>query len=262
MYERFMLNRLFDGLLARHPIRTVLEVPLYGMTGLTGINSVRFAERGCDLALVDSRKESIEEARRLLDTLPHGGRCTTVHQANLSRLPFADRGFDLVWNFAALWHVKNAEGLLSEMARVSSHLVLVVVANTAQPAYRLRKHLVDKGFFATVDERWTDIGRVNGCLSALGMHRVAQGVVDVPPWPDTCMPIGKIMEKIGLRREGRGRRRDSKRLWRWDIMEHYLGRDRTLKRAIGRLAFLEELPIPWWMKTVWAHHRYSVFSKD
>ena len=46
VYERFVLNDYLDGLVDRYGIRTVLEAPLYGMAGVSGINSVRLAQRG------------------------------------------------------------------------------------------------------------------------------------------------------------------------------------------------------------------------
>jgi hypothetical protein len=39
VYERFVLNDYLDQLVDRHAIKTVLEAPLYGMAGVSGINS-------------------------------------------------------------------------------------------------------------------------------------------------------------------------------------------------------------------------------
>jgi hypothetical protein len=54
VYERFVLNGYLDKLLARYPVKTVLEAPLYGMAGVSGINSVRLAQQGCAVTLVDN----------------------------------------------------------------------------------------------------------------------------------------------------------------------------------------------------------------
>ena len=43
VYERFVLNDYLDQLIDRHGIKTVLEAPLYGMAGVSGINSVSLA---------------------------------------------------------------------------------------------------------------------------------------------------------------------------------------------------------------------------
>jgi len=261
VYERFMLNNFFDRLIDTYALKDVLEVPLHGMTGLTGINSFHFTERNCRITLVDSRKESVSEAIDLLTELPCTGKYSVLCRQNLHPLPFPDRSFDLVWNFSALWHLENAKSLLAEMARVSSNLVLVFVTNKMQMGYFLRKHFFEPGFFRTILEKWTEIERINSLLSRAGLNLVEQGVLDVPPWPDTCFPIGKIFEKIKPRAGKSADKAESKGFWTWDIMEHYLGRDTSLKKTIERLSFLEKLPIAWQLKALWAHHRYSLFSK-
>jgi ubiquinone/menaquinone biosynthesis C-methylase UbiE len=167
VYERFMLNRFFDKLIGTYTIKDILEIPLRGMTGLTGINSAHFAEKNCNVTLVDTNKESVAEAIDLFTTLPHKANCRFLCQQNLSQLLFPDRSFDLVWNFSALWHTKNAKSLLAEMARVSSNLVLVFVTNKNQIGYYLRKYLLDPAFFQTIHEKWTDIEQINSFLSSM-----------------------------------------------------------------------------------------------
>lgn len=252
-----MLNRFFDNLVDTYRIREVLEVPLYGMTGLTGINSVRFAEKGCRVTLADSKKEWVDEAKRLWEILPvDGSRYEIVRREDLASLPFGDGQFDLVWNFAALWHVSRPERLLSEMARVSSNLVLVFMPNRKQAGYLVRRHILDRGFFRGIDASWAGIGRIRAALEASGCAMAGQGVLDVPPWPDTCFPIGPLLRKAVPGGNG------AKPAWTWDIMSYYAGRNRDLKERVERYSFLEDLPLPWRLKALWAHHRYVIFSKN
>ena len=130
------------------------------MTGLTGINSVHFAERGCTVTLMDSRREKIDEAISLWNVLKrHEGKYEVLCQGDNVKLPFPDGYFRLVWNFAALWHVHEPELILSEMARVSSNLVLIFMPNKKQLGYQLRKYLFDKDFFDKIDERWAGVDR-------------------------------------------------------------------------------------------------------
>lgn len=257
VYERFMLNNYFDGLIEAHQPREILEVPIYGMTGLTGINSVRFVERGCHVTLVDQKKENVDEASALWKILPHDvGMYEIVCHEDLSRLPFGDGKFDLVWNFAAMWHVQEPESLLSEMARVSSNLVLIFMPNVKQIGFQLRKYVLDRNFFKTIDEKWARMEMIRSFLEPKGFSLKAQGVLDVPPWPDTCLPIGPFLRKIGMNANG------SKERWTWDIMRYYLGNDRGLKDKVERYSFLETMHVPWRLKALWAHHRYVIFSKN
>ncbi len=258
VYERFILNNFFDSLIDSYQIKTVLEAPFYGMTGLTGINSVHFVERGCKLTMADYKKENVDEAIKLWEMLPYKGRYEIVHQKDSSKFPFADKSFDLVWNFAALWHVKKAEQLLLEMARVSSKLVLIFVPNKMQIGYFLRKYLLDRDFFKLVNEKWADIKTIRSIMNSLGLKVKKEGVLDVPPWPDTCFPIGRVLDKFGRRNE---KVNEDKDLWRWDIMSYYKGKDLTLKEKVEKFSFIERLSIPWQIKALWAHHRYLLFSK-
>jgi len=65
VYERFVLNDYLDQLIDQYQLETVLEAPLYGMAGVSGINSVRLAERGCHVTLIDSQAERLKGVRRL-----------------------------------------------------------------------------------------------------------------------------------------------------------------------------------------------------
>jgi SAM-dependent methyltransferase len=259
VYERFMLNNFFDVLMHTYPIREVLEVPLYGMTGLTGINSAHFADTGCMVTLVDSKKEKIHEATQIWQFLPHNQKTNILHHKNLSKLPFEDSRFDLVWNFAALWHVKEADLLLSEMIRVSSNLILIMVPNKKQLGYLLRKYVLDKAFFEVVDETWAEVDKVSSVLTSLGAKMKERGVLDVPPWPDTCMPLSQILEIVRICKNRKVKA--SKGGWSWDIMSYYLGKDQSLKKKVERFSFLERMPLPWQLKAFWAHHQYVLFSK-
>ncbi len=53
VYERFVLNDFLQALRQESNIQTVLEAPLFGMAGVSGINSVALAQAGCEVTLVD-----------------------------------------------------------------------------------------------------------------------------------------------------------------------------------------------------------------
>lgn len=259
VYERFMLNDFFDTLLDTFRIDNVLEVPMYGMTGLHGINSAHLVERGCALTVVDTNKDRVQEARELWAMFPFGSeKCTVMEAPDLSRLPFSDGSFDLVWDFAALWHADKVERLLPEMARLSTGLVLIFVPNMRQPGYLLRKHLFSRDYFLTVDERWNDLERVASILTGLGMKEKNRGVLDIPPWPDTCVSLKSILGELSPKRAGE--EKEESRRWVWDIVSYYRGHQTAVKEKVERLAFIEKSSLPEWMKGVWAHHRYALFS--
>jgi hypothetical protein len=127
--------------------------------------------------------------------------------------------------------------------------------NPRQPGYSLRKHVAEPEFFATVDERWTDIKRIRAAVESQGYRVLEQGVMDVPPWPDTVMPVAELLRRLGIRSQ-RLQRRFSGDSWQWSTMDYYLGRQPQLGEQVLRHAWLERSRLPRWLKGLWAHHRY------
>lgn len=251
VYERIMLNEFLNELREKFHIESVLEAPIFGMAGVSGINSVTLARHGAAVTLVDNHPDRLEDIRRIWQELSLPA--SFVEQSDFSRLPFADRAFDLAWNWAALWYLEDPEALLRALARVSRKIVFVAMPNRAQVGYLVRKYLLERDFVRYVDERWANIARVKKVLSTAGCVILDEGVLDVPPWPDTVMPAAQVLNKLGLksnRFEGAG--------WNWSSMDYYLGKRPELQARMERYAFLERAPLPWRIKSIWAHHRYVV----
>ena len=253
VYERFVLNDYLDQLIDQYQVKSVLEAPLYGMAGVSGINSVRFAERGCAVTLVDSHAERLAGVRKIWQRLELPA--AFAHHQDFARLPFDDNTFDLAWEWAGLWYLPNAEALLQELVRVSRKLVFVAMPNNLQVGYLLRKYVIDRDFFPTIDEKWVQMRRIKQTLRAAGLAFLDEGVLDVPPWPDTVMPAAQVLQRLGIK---------SKKLdaqftgesWIWNTMAYYLGDEPDLRERVMKYAWLDHAPLPWQLKTIWAHHRY------
>ncbi len=261
VYERLVLNDYLLALEKKYQIKTILEAPLYGMAGVSGINSVPLAQAGCTVTLVDHHAERLADVERLWRELGLHTRARFHQHTDFTRLPFDDCSFDLVWSWAALWYLSDAAALLREMTRVSGRLVFVAMPNRLQVGYILRKFVLEPDFFKTVDESWANIPRVKNVLSQSGLKIVDEGVMDIPPWPDTVMPAAQVLNKLAIRSkrltgrfEGNG--------WRWSTMDYYLGKRPELKALMDRYTVLEKLPLPWQLKTIWAHHRYVLALKS
>jgi SAM-dependent methyltransferase len=259
VYERFVLNDYLECLADEYGVRSVLEAPVYGMAGVSGINSVCLARRGCDVTLVDCVEERLNGVAHIWRKLKLPARLV-LHQ-DFAHLPFEDNSFDLAWEWAGLWYLPDAETLLRELARVSRKLVFVAMPNHFQVGYLMRKYLIDRDFFDTVDERWVQMGRITRVLRDAGVRFVDQGVLDVPPWPDTVMPAAEVLRRLGIK---------SKKLeaqfsgegWSWSTMAYYLGQEPDLYDRVMRYAWLDRASIPWQLKLVWAHHRYVLGTVD
>ena len=256
VYERFVLNDFLDALRRRHQLRSVLEAPLYGMAGVSGINDVVFARNDVQVTMVDDTPERIAGVQRIWrDDLQLPASFVSIPPDRWGHLPFADRSFDLTWQWAGLWYIADPAGLLRELARTSRNLVFVAMPNNIQVGYWMRKLVIDRDFFATHDESWTGIGRIRRILESAGVEIIDQGVLDVPPWPDTVMPANEVLKRLGIRSQqleaqftGEG--------WTWSTMAYYLGEQPDLYARVMKYAWLDHAPLPWQVKSVWAHHRY------
>ena len=253
VYERFVLNDFLLYLKGQYGFYTVLEAPLFGMAGVSGINSVALARVKCPVTLVDDDADRLAGVQRIWGELDLPARFTLVEE--WAHLPFPDRSFDLAWNWAALWRLRDPAPFLREMVRCANDLIFVAVPNPVQVGYLMRKYVVEPAFVKEVNERWTDIGMIRGQLEDLGVRILAQGVLDVPPWPDTVMPAKDLLHRLGIRSK-RLDGRFSGEGWRWSTMEYYLGRQPDLYQQVMKHAWLERLGLPWQLKQVWAHHRW------
>ncbi|MCS7221876.1 MAG: methyltransferase domain-containing protein [Anaerolineae bacterium] len=257
VYERFVLNDFLEQLRQRYSIRSVLEAPLFGMAGVSGINSVILARAGCNVTLVDDEPERLAGVRRIWCELKLPVTLVQVSRWGWCSLPFADRSFDLCWQWAGLWHLADAAGLLRELVRCARRAIFVAMPNRWQVGYLLRKLVIDRPFFRTVDERWAQIGRIRWILEAAGAQVVEQGVLDVPPWPDTVMPAAEVLGRLGIRSRWL-KKRFSGSNWHWSTMAYYLGQAPKLYDRVMRYAWLERAPLPWPLKAMWGHHRYLI----
>ncbi len=197
VYERFVLNDFLLELKGRYAFQSVLEAPLYGMAGVSGINSVALARAHSSVTLVDDNPERLAGVRQIRGEL--GLTATFVPVDDWSHLPFPDRSFDLTWNWAALWHLADPGDFLRELVRCANDYVFVAVPNPAQVGYLMRKYVVEPEFVREVQERWTDTRLIARQLAWLGVEIVDEGVLDVPPWPDTVMPASDLLHRLGIR---------------------------------------------------------------
>jgi len=170
-------------------------------------------------------------------------------------LPFEDGQFDMAWTWAALWYIQDPAALLNELARVSRKLVFVAMPNNIQVGYWMRKLVIDREFFQNHDESWTHIGRIRRILESAGIEIIQQGVLDVPPWPDTVMPANEVLKRLGIR-SSKLEERFTGDDWHWSTMAYYMGEQPDLRERVMKYAWLDHAKLPWQIKSIWAHHRY------
>jgi hypothetical protein len=231
-YERLILQRIFEDLHGTVEIDSVLEAPCFGMTGITGINSVWWARQGAEVTVADHHPERLGRINGIWAELGLEANLVEV-PPGYRALPFDDRRFDLSWNFAALQQVDRRSAFLGELARVSRRAILLCVPNRGNLLHRIRtQHLDSTGIIEEMER--------------LGWRLERRGLFDTPPWPDIAMNKEDLLGPLG--------RPPARPLC---ILDHYNGRDPDLPSRVLRYGFLEGLPE--WLKRFWAHHEQLLF---
>lgn len=96
-----------------------------------GYGSALLAEVAAEVVGVDIDAASIEHARARYGASP----CLRYERADATRLPFADRAFDLVVSFETLEHLSAQEELLAGFARVLSDDGTLLVSSPDKRTY-------------------------------------------------------------------------------------------------------------------------------
>jgi len=251
-YERFILHDYFAWLKARYDIHTVLEAPSFGMTGVSGINSIWWASQGSKVTVVDQSSARLEAISKVWkDTgLAADFFC---QPPDSTVLPFADGSFDMAWNFAALWHVKDGERYLAELARVARKALFLCVPNQQNICWVLRPHDAGEYELKNIRTDWI-ISRLAPC----GWRLMKTGFFDVPPWPDIAMKKENMLRMVGLGRLAKSM--ESSEAGGLCILDYFNGRSPSMEKDILKYGFLERSPN--WLKKRWAHHRFLLFEKE
>lgn len=251
-YERFILHNYFSWLKDRYDIHTVLEAPSFGMTGVSGINSLWWASQGTKVTVVDQSSTRLEAIQKVWRET--GLEANFVCQPPTSAvLPFADGSFDMAWNFAALWHVKDGEKYLTELGRVAKKALFLCVPNKQNVCWVLRPHNASEYELNNINTDW-----ILSCLAPRGWRLVKTGFFDVPPWPDIAMKKENMLKMVGLGRLAKSM--EDGKSEGLCILDYFSGRSPAMEKDIMKYGFLEQSPD--WLKKWWAHHRFLLLEKE
>ena len=251
-YERFILHQYFERLYRKYSIQRVLEAPSFGMTGISGINSMWWALHGVEVTIVDDVRERLELAGKVWTET--GLTANFVHTSDgYTSLPFADKSFDLSWNFAGLGFVDNLEKFLSELVRVTRKIIFICVPNRLSLGYRWQNR--GSQGVGWVSENM-EPEKILTIMNGLEWRTGESGYLDTPPWPDIGMKKEDLLRKLGFK--GLARSFEQRREEPICILDYYKGLKPNMEKEFLKYSFLENLPN--WLKRFWAHHRYFVFT--
>ncbi len=246
-YERFVLHRYFERFRAAYAVERVLEVPSFGMTGVSGINSMWWAAHGASVTVLDDNARRVNLIKRIWEQGDLPVHCFCVE--TFGGLPLKDGSIDLSWNFSALGFLINPEACLAEMARITRRAIFICIPNNrnSRGTYAATRKETTAGFvrsapYRSRSERARLAGRQRGFL-------------DVPPWPDIAMKKEDFIKKIGM-----GQSSSAGSVTRQAPVHFGLFRRARTGHGIKHHALFIIRGAPALIKMLWAHHRYLLFA--
>lgn len=256
-YERFILHSLFEVIDKNFDIHIVVEAPIFGMTGISGINSIWWAKKGKKVYLIDDNLSRLQMVKIIWKDL-NCPVCTMVNRSG--NLNFKSNSVDLMWNFAALWFITDLFDFARQARSMAKKIIFICVPNDRGIGFLLRKSLV--GVPSRLNLKNLNPDRIFQAFSRDGWSLWQEGLFDIPPWPDIPMKKEDLIKKVGLgflqkirRRECNVGQKDN----RLSILDYYRDKNSEIAQRIMRFAFLENSPRL--CKLLWGHHRYFIFQK-
>lgn len=251
-YERFILHELFSWMMSRFDIQSILEAPSFGMTGVSGINSLWWAQKKIKTTVCDHCPERLNRIHTVWQKLPFDADFVCVKQ-NYSQLPFSDNAFDLGWNFAALSYVADLPLFLKELTRTCKKTIFICMPNEKNIFCRLR--MLSGNTPEEENGSRISFSGIEKIFHRLNWTTADRGYFDIPPWPDIAMKKEDLLKKVGLVRlaEYFENRNESPLC----ILDYFNGKEKDMNDKIMRFRLLENAPL--FFQRLWAHHQYSVF---
>jgi len=186
-YERWALYRFLERIRREYGLRSVLEGPGDGITGIAYLNSLGLARAGAQVTLASTEPQRAAFARDVWSRY-----APPTHQADVRMIEapgsldgFED-GYDLAWNFNIINRHPNPSGLLEQMARASRRYVLVVVPNRKNYGFFLHRlqHRASGEAWDHGPMELLAAAPFQKMFVALGLRVREVAWVDCPWWPD------------------------------------------------------------------------------
>lgn len=249
-YERIILNIKLEQICKNFNITSVLEAPAFGFTGLSGINSLQLAKKGCKITLIDHDSLRLEKINKLW--LKLNFELNSRYLSEYNNLPFKDNEFDMSWNFSALWFVENLEIFLTQLTKVTNKVIFICVPNTTGIGYLTQKYFGKKELEEDINEEYIKPKYFTKILNNLGWILLRDDFIDCPPWPDIGMPKEKFLNKFGIKMNSNN---NSEPL---SIIDYYNDQKPDFADNMLKYYWFEQ-NVPNIIKKFWAHHHYYIF---
>ena len=263
VYERFALRDVLKASVDRTASRSVLHAPLFGMMGFPGLDAVFLAQAGVRVGLLDFLPERLDAVVAQWREFGLEPETHLVEGPDPATWPDElGTDYDLVFSFAALWWFDDPWAVVAAQKRWADKGVLTCVPNK-NVFIRVREYGWHKGLFERLNLDALDRGALVAAGQRMGLEAVDTGLFDIPPFPDTSVPLAKVVRAmLGKKQEegpaAAGPGEPPEGAWSWSIIPYLKGDQPDLEDRVAKLAAWERfLPKP--MAPGLAHHRYTLF---
>ena len=253
-YERVILNNKLGSLCRHFNVSSVLEVPSFGFTGMSGINSMSLAKEGKTVTILDNDKDRIKLIKNTWKEIDLP--LKIEYSENFDLQPFADNAFDFSWNFSALWFVNDLGLFLRELTRISTQAILLCVPNRSGLGYVSQKILGHRELKKYLNETNICPRNIKKEMKKNDWILIDRNYIDCPPWPDIGMPKENFLKIFGLNWLLKKKRPIS-----MTIIDYYKGDDPKFPEKMLAHSWFEK-KAPKFIKSFWAHHKYFLFIPE
>ena len=267
VYERFALRDVIQDGLDQTGSQSILHAPLFGMMGFPGIDAIFQAQNGVRVGLLDFVPERMEAVLKVWRELGLNPDVHMVDGPDPRTWPDQlDKQYDMVFSFAALWWFDDPWTVVEKHAQWADKAVLTCILNK-NVFIRLRQLSWHKGLFDRLNLDSLNHRELLDAGRRAGLDAIDTGLFDIPPFPDTSLPLAKVARALlgkkapeGAPPEAGASTSGAAGAWRWSILPYLRGEQPELEDKVAKLAAWERfVPAP--VAPAWAHHRYTLFTK-
>ncbi len=253
-YERIVLNNKLLQIIKDNEIHSLIEVPSFGFTGLSGINSVAASKEGCDVRIVDNDKRRCSLIENTWDRIGETVIVDYNHEFNLEN--YQKNQFDMSWNFSAMWFLKDIESFVKQLTHITKKVIMICVPNTNGIGYISQKMSGKDDLKRLLREEFIDKEYIVDLMEKNNWKIVEHNYIDCPPWPDIGMSKEKFLKKFGL---GILVKENSDAKEPLTIIDYYTNTKPDFAEDMMKYYWLEK-SAPRFLKKYWAHHYFLIFK--